>query len=83
MDTGIKLQTWWRILPREIDTFGHIPNGNRSYYLSRSQPPFFAFMVELLAQNKGDDALKQYLPQLQKEYAYWMEGTEDLQPWTK
>ncbi|AXM03143.1 hypothetical protein DKG79_06635 [Escherichia fergusonii] len=64
----------------EIDTFGHIPNGNRSYYLSRSQPPFFAFMVELLAQNKGDDALKQYLPQLQKEYAYWMEGTEDLQP---
>lgn len=68
---------------REIDTFGHIPNGNRSYYLSRSQPPFFAFMVELLAQNKGDDALKQYLPQLQKEYAYWMEGTEDLQRWTK
>ena len=24
-----------------IDTFGHIPNGNRTYYLSRSQPPFF------------------------------------------
>ena len=28
----------------EIDTYGHIPNGNRSYYLSRSQPPFFALM---------------------------------------
>lgn len=50
----------------EIDTYGHIPNGNRSYYLSRSQPPFFALMVELLAQHEGDDALKQYLPQLQK-----------------
>ena len=25
-----------------INTYGHIPNGNRSYYLSRSQPPFFA-----------------------------------------
>ena len=24
-----------------INTYGHIPNGNRSYYLSRSQPPFF------------------------------------------
>ncbi|CDL41824.1 Trehalase; Periplasmic trehalase precursor [Citrobacter freundii] len=25
----------------EIDSWGHIPNGNRTYYLSRSQPPFF------------------------------------------
>jgi alpha,alpha-trehalase len=24
-----------------IDTFGHVPNGARTYYLSRSQPPFF------------------------------------------
>ncbi len=23
----------------EIDAWGHIPNGNRTYYLSRSQPP--------------------------------------------
>jgi alpha,alpha-trehalase len=23
-----------------IKTLGHIPNGNRSYYISRSQPPF-------------------------------------------
>lgn len=36
-------------------------------------------MVELLAQHEGDDALKQYLPQLQKEYAYWMDGIENLQ----
>ena len=64
----------------ELDSWGHIPNGNRTYYLSRSQPPFFAFMVELLAQHEGDDALKKYLPQLQKEYAYWMEGVENLQP---
>ncbi|WP_045443830.1 alpha,alpha-trehalase [Citrobacter sp. S-77] len=64
----------------EIDTWGHIPNGNRTYYLSRSQPPFFAFMVELLAQHDGDDALKKYLPQMLKEYTYWMEGVETLQP---
>ena len=42
----------------EIDRWGHIPNGNRSYYLSRSQPPFFSFMVELLASHDGDRALK-------------------------
>lgn len=26
----------------DIETYGHIPNGNRSYYLSHSQPPFFS-----------------------------------------
>lgn len=63
----------------EIDTWGHIPNGNRSYYLSRSQPPFFSFMVELLASH-DNAALKKYLPQLEKEYAYWMEGSDTLAP---
>ncbi|NDJ57935.1 alpha,alpha-trehalase TreA [Enterobacteriaceae bacterium 4M9] len=61
----------------EIDNWGHIPNGNRSYYLSRSQPPFFALMVELLASHDAG-ALKQYLPQLKKEYAYWMAGSDGL-----
>lgn len=37
-------------------------------------------MVELLAQHDGDDALKKYLPQMLKEYTYWMEGVETLQP---
>ncbi|SAA35722.1 trehalase [Enterobacter roggenkampii] len=63
----------------EIDTFGHIPNGNRSYYLSRSQPPFFSLMVELLATHDSD-ALKKYRPQMEKEYAYWMDGVDTLQP---
>lgn len=63
----------------EIDTFGHIPNGNRSYYLSRSQPPFFSLMVELLATHDSD-ALKKYRPQMEKEYAYWMAGVDALQP---
>src|SRR3569623_113091 len=57
-----------------IDRYGHMPNGNRSYYLSRSQPPFFAAMVELLASHDGDSVLRQYLPQLQAEYDYWMQG---------
>ncbi|MBC7652381.1 MAG: alpha,alpha-trehalase TreA [Deinococcales bacterium] len=58
-----------------IDTYGHIPNGNRSYYLSRSQPPFFSLMVSLLAEKKGDVIYKNYLPSLQKEYDYWMDKT--------
>lgn len=63
-----------------IDTYGHIPNGNRSYYLSRSQPPFFSMMVELLASVKGDQVMVTYLPQLEKEYQYWMEGADKLEP---
>lgn len=62
-----------------IETYGFVPNGNRSYYLSRSQPPFFALMVELLAQRQGDDTYTRYLPILEKEYAYWMRGAEHLQ----
>jgi alpha,alpha-trehalase len=58
-----------------INTYGHIPNGNRSYYLSRSQPPFFSMMVDLLASIKGDGIYKTYLPALQKEYNYWMDKT--------
>lgn len=64
----------------EIDAWGHIPNGNRSYYLSRSQPPFFAFMVKLLASHNGDETYTTYLPQLKKEYAYWMQGSDALEP---
>ena len=62
----------------ELDKYGHIPNGNRSYYLSRSQPPFFSMMIDLLAQHGGDAVYAKYLPQLQKEYDYWMAGADTL-----
>ncbi|WP_211214317.1 alpha,alpha-trehalase TreF [Pontibacter roseus] len=63
-----------------INTTGHIPNGNRSYYLSRSQPPFFALMLRVLAQERGKQVLLQYAPALQKEYDFWMEGAASLSP---
>ncbi len=56
-----------------IDTYGHVPNGNRTYFLSRSQPPFFALMVQLLAEIDGPDVLVNYLPQLEKEWDFWSE----------
>jgi len=61
-----------------INQFGHIPNGNRTYYLSCSQPPFFAAMVNLYAQYKGQDAALAYLLQLEKEYQFWMDGSGSL-----
>jgi alpha,alpha-trehalase len=60
-----------------IDTYGHVPNGTRTYYLSRSQPPVFALMVEL-AEQQGVAKDIDFLPQLQQEHAYWMNGSEEL-----
>jgi alpha,alpha-trehalase len=56
-----------------IDVYGFIPNANRTYFLSRSQPPFFSLMLGLCAEGPGA-----FIPQLEKEYAYWMEGEEML-----
>lgn len=58
-----------------ISQYGHIPNGNRTYYLSRSQPPYFALMLGLLADKQGDMIYAQYLRALQAEYNYWMDKT--------
>jgi alpha,alpha-trehalase len=61
-----------------IDTYGHIPNGTRSYYLSRSQPPFFFAMVALLSPGDPAAAFARYLPELEREHAFWMDGAQGL-----
>lgn len=61
-----------------IKQVGYIPNGNRTYYIGRSQPPFFSFMVKLLAESKGENVLVEYLPAMEKEYQFWMKGSDDL-----
>ncbi|PSC03368.1 alpha,alpha-trehalase [Alsobacter soli] len=64
-----------------IDRYGHVPNGNRSYYLTRSQPPFFALMVATLASWRNHAATYvEFLPALEQEYAFWMAGSEGLAP---
>ena len=82
---GLHLHGEVKMIENMVDNFayliqhvGHIPNGNRTYYLSRSQPPFFALMVELLADAKNDGNIYvKYLPDLQKEYDYWQLGAKD------
>jgi len=61
-----------RNLLAEMEMFGFVPNGNRTYYLSRSQPPYLAPLVGLVADAIGDDTLiREALPLLQVEYAFW------------
>lgn len=62
-----------------IRKFGFIPTANRTYFLSRSQPPFFSQMVKLLARHKGRTrTLVEYLPYMLLEYHFWMKGRRSL-----
>lgn len=62
-----------------IRKFGYIPTANRTYFLSRSQPPFFSQMVRLLARHKGRTrALVEYLPYMLLEYRFWMKGRRSI-----
>lgn len=59
--------------------FGMIPTANRTYFLSRSQPPFFAQMVKLLARHYGRTrTYAEYLPSLIAEYRFWMKGRNSV-----
>ncbi|HMS93536.1 MAG TPA: alpha,alpha-trehalase TreF [Candidatus Saccharibacteria bacterium] len=62
-----------------IRKFGFIPTANRTYFLSRSQPPFFSHMVKLLARHKGRRTIVEYLPYLVAEHKYWMKGKASLE----
>ncbi len=55
-----------------LDSIGHIPNGTRDYYLTRSQPPFFSLMVAALARVDKNMSLY-YLPELQREHQFFMD----------
>ena len=55
-----------------INKVGFVPNGNRTYFLGRSQPPFYAMMISLLAEEKGDTVYFENLPFLEKENRFWM-----------
>jgi len=63
-----------------IRTVGHIPNGNRSYYLTRSQPPYFAAMVGLYASATDTVQALPYLEPLEREHDFWMDGADRLRP---
>ncbi len=56
----------------EVKNYGKVLNANRTYYLTRSQPPFLTQMV-LGVYNKTHDRkwLENALPQVQDYYTFW------------
>lgn len=59
-----------------INLLGYVPYSNRTYNTSRSQPPFFTLMIELLGETMGENLISKYLPQVEKEYQYWMKMSD-------
>ena len=57
-----------------VDKYGFMPNGNRTWYLTRSQPPFLSEMVKDVYEYYHDNAwLCGAYMILKKEYKFWME----------
>lgn len=56
----------------EIQEYGKILNANRTYYLTRSQPPFLTGMILAIYHNTQDRKwLADSLPAIEKYYRYW------------
>ncbi len=82
---GLKAHGRWGLVEGMLNNFAHladaygfIPNGNRSYYLGRSQPPFASLMVKLYAEHAGEAALIKYFSLLTREYKFWQQGHREL-----
>ncbi len=83
---GLQVSRRTDLIQNMVDNFayligkvGYIPNGNRSYFLGRSQPPFFSLMIKLLrevcSEVGHEDVFIKYLSSLEMEYQFWMKGS--------
>lgn len=62
-----------------IDRYGHIPNGSRTYYLSRSHPPVF-YLMAALSDEQSYVARGVRLDWMRREHQFWMSGEDGLAP---
>ncbi len=59
----------------QIKHYGKILNANRTYYLTRSQPPFLTQMILMVYRHSGDkEWLRQTVPAIESYYKYWTSG---------
>lgn len=56
----------------EVREYGKVLNANRTYYLTRSQPPFLTQMVLAVYRHSHDrQQLESALPEIERYYRYW------------
>ena len=56
-----------------VERYGHVPNGTRTYYLGRSQPPLLYLMIGLSV-SRDRPVLRRRLAALRREHDWWMAG---------
>ena len=77
---GLGISNRWEIAKNNVDNmiylvneYGFMPNGNRTYYLNRSQPPFLSEMVRDVYEHYKDFSwLSNAYNALKTEYEFWM-----------
>lgn len=62
-----------------IRRYGRVPNGTRTYYLTRSQPPVF-YLMAAMADAINPRGAEGRLQLMRKEYAFWMDGENRVAP---
>lgn len=59
----------------EVENYGRVLNANRTYYLTRSQPPFLTRMILNVYRGRPDRAwLRGTIPAVEKYYRFWTEA---------
>ncbi len=59
----------------EVENYGRVLNANRTYYLTRSQPPFLTQMILNVYRGRPDRAwLRGTIPAVEKYYRFWTEA---------
>ncbi len=57
----------------QVEKYGYIPNGNRTFFLNRSQTPYLSLVIREVFENCPDvQWLKSAFETWKKEYAFWM-----------
>lgn len=64
-----------------IDQYGFVPNGNRIYYLNRSQPPLLTWCLNAYFEKTHDvDFLRAAMPWLEKEMEFFTQNKKYSRP---
>lgn len=79
---GLEVDGRWDMIDNMMKNYAYmlrkfqfIPTANRTYFLSRSQPPLFSHMVKLLARHNNPKlTMLEYLPYMLAEYRFWIKG---------
>ncbi|MBB3472249.1 trehalase family glycosidase [Sphingomonas sp. BK345] len=62
-----------------VERYGHVPNGTRTYYVTRSQPPFLYLMMGLV-RDVDRTTQARWLDALLTEHRFWIEQRSATMP---